>query len=393
MDRTLRHAAPALALAVAACAGPVTGPAPAAARLAHPAETLNQLQAISAVTNTPLFESFTVLAPRFTPASAPGSVALAALDFAARYSPWQRGEPRTAHHAVSFTGPATPPTMPGTTFVWDPATAGYVPSADSGAPANGERFVLYAISQRTGLPSVPLVITGYVDLTVPPSDSSGAGVTLVGTPAAGPVTTYASYSVATGAASATTLAGFLSDGTTRLDLDVRTDSTTTPGALTVRSAIDVPSQNVQVSESVTVSGGDTARMTTDLRLTSGGETVRAMGDVTIDTTSRIGTGRMTVSVNNCPFATLTLGGPDLVFAAAHGVTLSAADETTLRALFSTSFELYGTVRLLLLPQQRGLRAPAALTLRSLGNVCTSDRGSGGRGGGRFARCRARFEGE
>ena len=58
---------------------------------------------------------------------------------------------------------------------------------------------------------------------------------------------------------------------------------------------------------------------------------------------------MTVSVNNCPFATLTLGGPDLVFAAAHGVTLSAADETTLRALFSTSFELYGTERVLLIP--------------------------------------------
>src|SRR5207302_2118190 len=99
MHGTVRYAA--LALAVAACGGPVTGPRPVAARLATPATTLNQLQAISAVTNTPLFESFTVLAPRFTPASATGSVALAlALDFAARYSRWRRGEPRTAHHRV-----------------------------------------------------------------------------------------------------------------------------------------------------------------------------------------------------------------------------------------------------------------------------------------------------
>src|SRR5881398_3362312 len=75
MHGTLRYAA--LALAVAACGGPVTGPRPVAARLANPATTFNQLQAISAVTNTPLFESFTVLAPRFTPASATGSVALA----------------------------------------------------------------------------------------------------------------------------------------------------------------------------------------------------------------------------------------------------------------------------------------------------------------------------
>src|SRR5947207_14344290 len=100
MHETLRYAA--LALVVAACGGPVTGPTPVAARLAHPAATFNQLQAISAVTNTPLFESFTVLAPRFTPASAPGSVALAlALDFAARYSRWRRGEPPTAHHRVA----------------------------------------------------------------------------------------------------------------------------------------------------------------------------------------------------------------------------------------------------------------------------------------------------
>ncbi len=352
MHGTLRYAA--LALVVAACGGPVTGPTPVAARLANPATTLNQLQAISAVTNTPLFESFTVLAPRFTPASATGSVTLGlALDFAARYSPWQRGEPRTAHHASSFTGASTSATMLGTTFVWDPAIPGYVASADSGAPPNGERFVLYAISQRSGLPSVPVAPIGYVDLTAPAPapDSSGAGVTLVGTPADASATTYASYSVATGAASATTLVGFVTDGTTRLELDVRSDSTTTPGALTVISAIGVPTQNVQVSESVTVSGGDTARMTTDLRLASDGETVRATGDVTIDTTSRIGSGQMTVSVNDCAFATITLGGPDLVFDPAPGVTLSTEDETTLRALFSTSFELYGTERLLLLPQQ------------------------------------------
>jgi len=348
MHGTVRYAA--LALAVAACGGPVTGPRPVAARLANPATTLNQLQAISAVTNTPLFESFTVLAPRFTPASATGSVALAlALDFAARYSRWRRSEPRTAHHRVPTPSATAPASSPGTTFVWDPDTSGYIASADSGAPANGERFVLYAISQRSGLPSVPVAPIGYVDLTAPAPDSSGTGVTLVGTPAGAPATTYASYSVATGAASATTLVGFVTDGTTRLELDVRSDSTTTPGALTVISAIAVPTQNVQVSESVTVSGGDTARMTTDLRLASDGETVRATGDVTIDTTSRIGSGQMTVSVNDCAFATITLGGPDLVFDPAPGVTLSTDDETTLRALFSTSFELYGTERVLLIP--------------------------------------------
>src|SRR5256884_4119676 len=178
MHGTLRYVA--LALAGAACGGPVTGPTPVAARLANPETTFNQLQAISAVTSTPLFESFTVLAPRFTPASATGSVALAlALDFAARYSPWRRGVPfplSTSWRGGQGVRPSllttrssppipfsatwayatTPGPALGTTFVWDPDTCGYIASADSGAPANGERFVLYAISQRSGLPSVPV---------------------------------------------------------------------------------------------------------------------------------------------------------------------------------------------------------------------------------------------
>jgi len=246
----------------------------------------------------------------------------------------------------------------GTTFVWDPATNSYVASSDSGAPANGERFMLYALSQRTGLPSVPLTSIGYVDLT--DSSAGATGVTLVGTPAAEPPATYASYSVAADGAS---LAGFVTDGTTRLDLNVRADSTTSPGTLREQTAIAVAGQDLHVDESVTVSGenGDTVRMTTDLRVASRGEVVRAAGDVTLDTTTNLGSGQMAVSVNDSAFATITLGGPDLAFAPAPDVTLSAADETTLRALFSTSFELFGTTRLLLVPATSSppvsLRAP------------------------------------
>ena len=346
-----------LTLAVTACAGGVTDPAaswlarrvrPAPpAGLANPTATFNQLQAISAVTNTPLFESFTVLAPSFAPAgdAMTRSLALATLsrELAARYSPWHpKVPPKSGHHGAVAGAPA------GTTFVWDPATDAYVASSDSGAPANGERFMLYAISQRTGLPSLPLTSIGYVDLI--DSSAGAVGVTLVGTPATGPPATYARYCVARGPASVTSLVGFVTDGTTRLDLRVRTDSTA-PGTLSVQTAIAVAGRDVQLSEAVTVSpaGGDTARMTTDLRVTSGGETVRATADVTVDTTTRIGAGRMTVSVNDGAFATLTLGGPDLVVAAAAGVTLTTADETTLRALFSTSFELFGTVRVLFTP--------------------------------------------
>lgn len=352
-----------LSVALTACSGGITDPtASLLARRARPAQladasaTFNQLQAISAVTSTPLFESFSVLAPRF-------ALTTLSLELAARYAPWHRSSPPVPLSALRRGGTTDPHSFPlstkwrggqgvrtGTTFVWDPTTNAYVASSDSGAPANGERFLLYALSQRTGLPSVPLTSTGYVDLT---DTSTGAtGVTLVGAPAAAPPATYASYTVARGGS---TLAGFVTDGTTRLDLNVRADSTTTAGALDVQTALAVAGQDLRVSESVSVSrlGGDTVRMTTDLRVASSGETVRAAGDVTLDTTTHSGAGRMTVSVSDAGFATITLGGPDLAFTPAPGVTLTAADETTLRALFSTSFELFGTVRFLLSAAGRG----------------------------------------
>src|SRR6266487_671399 len=177
------HRTVALTLALAACTrGPTDAaarpgqPVPGPVQLANPTATFNQLQAISAVTSTPLFESFTVLAPRFAPAgnAMTRSLALAtlSLELAARYSPWHPKVPplRMAERGTGGEDPKGEGIREGstaalgTTFVWDPATNSYVASSDSGAPANGERFMLYALSQRTGLPSVPLTSIGYVDL-------------------------------------------------------------------------------------------------------------------------------------------------------------------------------------------------------------------------------------
>ncbi len=59
-------------------------------------------------------------------------------------------------------------TMPagirGYTLVWDPI-AGYLVSDRPGAPANGVRLVLYAMSSSSGYPSQPLTEIGYIDLT------------------------------------------------------------------------------------------------------------------------------------------------------------------------------------------------------------------------------------
>src|ERR1051326_3254087 len=91
------HRTVALTLALVACTRgpthPAHGmPAPGGVQLATPTGTFNQLQAISAVTNTAIFESFSVLAPFFAPpgSATARSLALATLprELAARYAPW-----------------------------------------------------------------------------------------------------------------------------------------------------------------------------------------------------------------------------------------------------------------------------------------------------------------
>src|SRR6266704_692929 len=107
-------------------------PAPHPVQLANPTATFNQLQAISAVTSTPLFESFTVLAPRFAPAgdAMPRSLPLAtlSLELAARYSPWHERVPplRMAERGTGGEDPkgegikGVTTAALGTTYVWDP---------------------------------------------------------------------------------------------------------------------------------------------------------------------------------------------------------------------------------------------------------------------------------
>ena len=61
----------------------------------------------------------------------------------------------------------------GVTFVYDVETDGYVGSELTGAPANGVRFILYAVNPVTGTPVEPLVEVGYADFTVTETASSG----------------------------------------------------------------------------------------------------------------------------------------------------------------------------------------------------------------------------
>jgi hypothetical protein len=109
-----------------------------------------------------------------------------------------------------------PPSLLGTTYVWNADSAGYVTSSQSGAPSNGIRFMLYTLNPIG--PALPLDPLGYVDFT---DQSIGSalviGLTVVGTTAATPVT-YVDLTVIGTHGVPDSLEGYMSDGHTRLDI-------------------------------------------------------------------------------------------------------------------------------------------------------------------------------
>jgi hypothetical protein len=96
-----------------------------------------------------VWESFRVLGPRFTPAGAAALVAVGA----------------AGHDGLSASSvPRLPAAVLGTTFVLDSVTLEYLPdSSRTGAPADGVRFILYAVNPLTGAP-VPGAEIGHADL-------------------------------------------------------------------------------------------------------------------------------------------------------------------------------------------------------------------------------------
>lgn len=122
--------------------------------------------------------------------------------------------------------PIFPSNLLGVTFVWD--GAGYAPDeALEGAPANGVRFVVYAIHPATRQPVEPLVEVGHLDLTDEGTPSSTRlGIRLVDTSGSADVELVdyfidVSFTV-TETTSTVVLAalGFVSDGTETLGFDL-----------------------------------------------------------------------------------------------------------------------------------------------------------------------------
>ena len=205
--------------------------------------------------------------------------------------------PRPAGTGFSGLSAAISSQFLGKTFVYSGGT--YVVSAETGAPANGVRFILYALDPVTLLPAEPLNPTGYVDLMDLSSGSTAAArvVVVSGT------TTYLDYRVSatsTISSGQVTVSGFITDGTTRATFSLRSTLTYASG-LTLSYSLDVPARGLSIDLTMSASGltpvASNIAVILDMRGQNGW--VRLTGE--FNSTG----GALNVAINGTPFATIT----------------------------------------------------------------------------------------
>lgn len=348
-----RRRAPALAAwllaVVAACSD---GNAPKSATF-DAARVDAGLQAAQRAIEAPAVSSFLALSPSV--AAAPGVNASAAVAGVRAVLSARTVSPDSARGAALVLAraldaapevseaPLLPSTVLGTTFVFSPITQGYVPAPGrAGAPANGVRFVLYAVNPVTKQPVLETEI-GYAELT----DEGGAAFNRVAyrlRVVSGGVT-YLDYGVQadvglTGVQVG--VDGFASDGTTRLDFDVDVGAHVQNGEaqLEVAFAFDVPTQNFHTRATVRGSDalGGSAEVT--MKVIAGGDTVDVAASFAasgLDATFR---------VNGFLFATATGNPAQPVIRGADGHELSQAEMAVLGGivrLIESQFLLLGAL--------------------------------------------------
>ena len=344
--RSWRGLAGAVALALAACSDSPTGPV----KPADPLATAAHVAALNQSFSSPAFESFALVAPP----SAPAASSFAALRALLRSAgPAASGrltsvaESRLLVAALRSTlAPVTgvvsavifPPELLGKTFEWDTTSVQYQVTDRAGAPANGVRFILYALDLG-GSPIVTQEI-GYADL----KDESSGTTQQMHLLVVGATVTYLDYTVAatagpTAGTGTVTVLGYITDGSHRLDFNCPVTVTAT--SVTLDIAFDVNADNAHVRETLTVTPIQPSGLGLDIAFTLqvGNEVVTLTG---ADTTTGVSeSGRLTVRVNGGLYATITITNGEPTFLGAAGQPLTADDLTALNALFNAIWDALG----------------------------------------------------
>jgi hypothetical protein len=246
------------------------------------------------------------------------------------------------HGSFSASTAAISAEVAGKTFEYN--GSGYVPTDRTGAPSNGVRFIIYAVNPVTMQPVTPLQEVGYVQLT----DLSGTTTQAARVVVVSSDITYLDYTVSASATTTgglITVAGYVTDGATRANVNLRSTVNQTAGVSLLYS-IDVPQRDVSIDLTMTTTGLDpeTATVSIDLGMSGPNGTVSMSGEFT-----DVG-GTITVRVNGDVFANVvSSGGGVPAITGADGQPLSQEDEAAFQQIFGLTGEAFITFEVMLLP--------------------------------------------
>ncbi len=361
---------------VVACSEP-SGPA----KLMDPAATTAKLQAVSSVFAVPTIAAFTAVGDLMDPSTglAPAGALLRATQPEAP-RPLASGYPGSAQRYRAFTGLNLSASntlalihneLKGKTFEWDVATHHYAITDRLGAPADGVRFILYAVNPITHRPAEPLVEVGYVDLHDLSVDNTRSLRIVVAGVDGTPV--YVDYTVAGTVSPGQFVAsanGFISNGesgdaakTLTFDLS----ATLTEASFTFNASLSLDNPATTINETTTATKGlGTVTLTIDLTLVDPSQKVQLTGTATVadqeqpqdnasaghDDDDGVVTVDFEVRVNDQLFATIKGTAPDIKILGADGQPLSEDELHALRELFRLPARIFNFFQDLLHPVRR-----------------------------------------
>ncbi len=331
IQRFKKFAALGLAVAVAAC-GDSLG---VGEQAFDPDLTSQDLAAIDSTFETEAFLSLAALGNQFTVTSAPASASAELLRAASRPTAPDyetRLEAAARQIQMAYASAAAVELIPqqyrALVLKFEPGV-GYVVDETQTGPANGIRFLLYAVNPVTEEIVEPLIEIGHAEL-LDESTETTAAVRLV--VVSGGVT-YVDYLVSAAGpptAPSFSIVGFITDGEVVADFDLSIATQTNIGGTTVdiMYTIGVDARDFSVSADVSFAENESGgSITVDVSVSHGQNTVRIAGSI------QDGMGTLQVFGNGELFATLTFTLTSIEVLNANGEPLSEREAQVLRELF------------------------------------------------------------
>jgi hypothetical protein len=247
---------------------------------------------------------------------------------------------KSAHGTASM---AISSTIAGKTFIYDAGSNSYVMSDVSGAPANGVRFLLYAVDPVSFAPVEPLVETGHVDLIDMSAGTTQAARVLVESGG----TTYVDYTVSATSGTSSgqvTVTGMVTDGNHQANILLRSTITFNAG-LTLSYSLTLPKRDVSINLTVSASDLNQTTSTINVSLTMRGPngTVAMSGQFTETT------GTLNVRINGEAFATITTNGTTTTITRNDGTPLSDDEMTAMDGVFAIQASAFTSFDQMLAP--------------------------------------------